>query len=1066
MRLVQRDRTRISSKTRFLFTKSPLSIHLWTSLIVENARENNEQERGNVTSGTRFKLERKQILFKRHVLQIIRKTRYLSHIKVPFTRRLWQEDDEADAIGQEKSLLAAAADPFDTPMFNRLIRLMEEQNATSQAQREALEKQNMMLQAQSQVLEEQREVMKDTRHIQLKETVDATMDIRSNEHAVQTISAQPNQEPSRPVLVARNLSQDPHQQLPSPNPLTFSITDAVPIPITESKDSNNEKVDDQVAEEPSESTATEVVINKRVEDATDSAPSHSQSSKGHVHDAIMILNETMKGVKETLLDHGTKLNVLIKDALKDDQPYDLKPMEDESTCTALYEMAMASTKEQVDEWIKRMDVSLVFVSNSSIENEKQIYDVAPSDRIIFSGPHGIPYPGYTESIPVVEQLRIGLSSPASRHFTAESLILAILDAVLCVIGRQWMSKLTTRPEGATYRERLLRHLGRERLAKRWLQYLVEGLHVILLGSIGLFMTGLLYQLRNLAGSFDENAPRLLNTWKVCMSLSSIILAVVAAATINGLFYEVSPFGGTFSNLLVKIAETFWSLFVLVIEWFQNGKWTKWLEAHVTISWMSWADILYVLLLLTTLPISVPCFAILWLRVEFDREDKNKLMAAFMDLIAEASDPKLLERAVGSFSYVEWIKSGEQSRESVDQLKKTWNRLTATDTSVRVHETLKARISAFVEFCAKKHWEINDDIMSSIVQSSPYSTRFRAEVLSTSFGDNNSDLRPLAALPFEECIARVLCSRNHDGIWGNRTSIFVDAQRYCVELLFDEATKDDLTRILSHVDRLDFVKSHILTHGTLPDPLVEFVVKDHKHEVLRGLDEFIRSVEVCRFGPSPFSQIFIILVSPPPTDIDLSPLIGTLSEHTWRGTWRETSNTVIAYLTSFNFAQISDYNAVRRFLRLCLDSEARDAYGSALWEWIDEEDKMQIRREAQTLLDTALDGRTNTTLLPTEDHGPASDSNTRYFRDLSVSNRRAPPPEPHSARPSVVSIPLALSSDHDEEASTQPEPLTKSDPELASMTYPPFSLQAAPDSSIASTSNAVFHASPALKNAHE
>lgn len=45
----------------------------------------------------------------------------------------------------------------------------------------------------------------------------------------------------------------------------------------------------------------------------------------------------------------------------DDQPYELKAPDDESTCTALFEMAMTKTKEEVDEWIKRMDVSLVFV---------------------------------------------------------------------------------------------------------------------------------------------------------------------------------------------------------------------------------------------------------------------------------------------------------------------------------------------------------------------------------------------------------------------------------------------------------------------------------------------------------------------------------------------------------------------------------------------------------------------------------------------------------------------------------------------------------------------------------
>lgn len=55
------------------------------------------------------------------------------------------------------------ADPFDTPMFNRLLKLIEEQNATSLAQREALENQNAIIEDQRKVMEDQREVMKDMR---------------------------------------------------------------------------------------------------------------------------------------------------------------------------------------------------------------------------------------------------------------------------------------------------------------------------------------------------------------------------------------------------------------------------------------------------------------------------------------------------------------------------------------------------------------------------------------------------------------------------------------------------------------------------------------------------------------------------------------------------------------------------------------------------------------------------------------------------------------------------------------------------------------------------------------
>lgn len=90
--------------------------------------------------------------------------------------------------------------------------------------------------------------------------------------------------------------------------------------------------------------------------------------------------QAMKDIRTTLEGHGKHLKVLTRDALKgqndvlcdwkssfsgatDDQPYDEKKMDDESTCAALFEMAIAKTHEQVDEWIKRMDVSLVFVRN-------------------------------------------------------------------------------------------------------------------------------------------------------------------------------------------------------------------------------------------------------------------------------------------------------------------------------------------------------------------------------------------------------------------------------------------------------------------------------------------------------------------------------------------------------------------------------------------------------------------------------------------------------------------------------------------------------------------------------
>ncbi|KZT33208.1 hypothetical protein SISSUDRAFT_434756 [Sistotremastrum suecicum HHB10207 ss-3] len=476
---------------------------------------------------------------------------------------------------------------------------------------------------------------------------------------------------------------------------------AAPIPTSDLDDPNDSRAGHHAAQHLNGPTdiegAADVRPIKDVEREVE-AQAPESSPRGHIHDAIMILNETMKGVKDTLLDHGTKLNVLIRDALKDDQPYDLKPMEDESTCTALYEIAMARTKEQVDEWIKRMDVSLVFIALFSAVLTAFLI---PAIQNLFPSSSSSP----SDSPPPLPD--ISLQNVCILNYLA--LILAILDAVLSVLGRQWMSKLTTRPEGSTYRERLLRHLAREALAKWWLRILVEGLHIILLGSIGLFMTGLLYQLRNLAGSFDEDAPRLLITWKVGLSFSSVILAVVAAATIHALLHEVSPFGGPFSQLLLNIIMILASLVETVGHLLMDL--ARWLKKHTF--QIPWEEIMIVILLLTTIPLWLSYFLIEKCGVAFYTNDREKLVGAFMELIADASDPKLLERAVGSFSYVKWFENGEGT---ADQLEKTETRLLATDTSVRVRETLKARAHDFLPY-GTKNWRKKSSERNSYLRHS-------------------------------------------------------------------------------------------------------------------------------------------------------------------------------------------------------------------------------------------------------------------------------------------------------------------------------------------------------------
>lgn len=126
------------------------------------------------------------------------------------------------------------------------------------------------------------------------------------------------------------------------------------------------------------------------------------------------------------------------------------------------------------------------------------------------------------------------------------------NAVLCVIGRQWVSKLLSRPVGKTHRERTMRHEERKRLAYGWIKPLVSLLYWSLLLSIGLFIAGLLYQLRNLSTSFDQTATILEATWSLGICLASGIIALISATALHAIRFDTSPFEGLVSKLMVKM----------------------------------------------------------------------------------------------------------------------------------------------------------------------------------------------------------------------------------------------------------------------------------------------------------------------------------------------------------------------------------------------------------------------------------------------------------------------------------------------------------------------------------
>lgn len=493
-----------------------------------------------------------------------------------------------------------------------------------------------------------------------------------------------------------------------------------------------------------------------------------------------------------------------------------------------------------------------------------------------------------------------------------------------------MSRLTLKPAGTTYRERLLRHLAREKLAKWWLKYLVEGLHMLLLWSIGLFMTGLLYQLRNLATSFDSEAPRLMATWGLGVTLSSVMLLVILAATAHALRYEASPFGGPFSQLILVLAEIIHSILHTVLV---EVKYLKVLMERLIILNLppgrGIIEAIFFFISCTGLfaPLWLPFFLIRRWRVKVDTEDPGKLIIAYMELIADANDPRLLERAIASFSYADWVKYGGGC---VGKLGKAYTRLMATDTSIRVRETLSTRLSEFVADCRKGSSKIGGNWSRRLIEffSSrlPSSSDFPTQVLFTSFGEGNDDLRTLASLSYEECIAGVMCTYDTDRKFGDRTRIFDATQEHCHQLL-KTGKEEELIRILSHVEPLSLMRSYIHFPGNLSmasKALINFVLRGNRTEIQREVSKFVKNTpNRSILNSRSLSSVFVLIASPPPADVDLSPLIDYVSRRPHRQTWCQFSETTIGYLEAYGISNISDHTAVRRFLQQCVNTRFRD-----------------------------------------------------------------------------------------------------------------------------------------------
>lgn len=552
-------------------------------------------------------------------------------------------------------------------------------------------------------------------------------------------------------------------------------------------------------------------------------------------------------------------------------------------------------------------------------------------------------------------------------------------AVLCALGRQWVRKLSIRPDVATWKSRTIWHVERMRRAERWIKVLMEVLYWLLLASIGLFMTGLLFQLRNLAMSFEGRATILLATWEVGVVLAAGIAVTMVGTTYHAVRYEASVFEGLVSRAIVGdidvgLAKGLESGYGKIGELVSKG-WKKIggaaLMERLVVRWKTIRRSLGIMRegsrsadnssdnswwrrARESLPKAFDWMKIC--RIKVNRDSRDELMNAYLELIADASDPILLERAAASFCYGAWVQYGEGS---MDQLEKVYSRLTATDTSFRVRETVNAQIARFSAWIPERRKQIEknrgdradqdrwaregdqywiarttereeeakkeEEEEARAIQLTKFLLSQRKEYIHQHFTptwENCGDILHLISLPFDKFVAKCVCINDHNINLGKHGSIFFWSVHHCNDLL-DADRSDDVTRILSHVDLFSAVKSFVLAHGYDPeyDDVLELIIGDRRTEVLGFLAEFLSNPRDCsNVDPAFACAVFLIAAgSLPqfPSDFDLSPIIATVSRNPSWWTWREASDTLMAYLGQCDILALSNSAGVHHFLHQCV-----------------------------------------------------------------------------------------------------------------------------------------------------
>ncbi|KZS92286.1 hypothetical protein SISNIDRAFT_550672 [Sistotremastrum niveocremeum HHB9708] len=659
---------------------------------------------------------------------------------------------------------------------------------------------------------------------------------------------------------------------------------------------------------------------------------------------LVLMEEQNKMIAEqgaTLRSHGGMLEILKTDALKNDQPFEQRSLRDRLTWGVLRKEAVAKTKEKVDEWKDLMQLSLVFnaifltVVTAFIAPVIQEFTSTASNATIDASSNSSKPP-----LPPLSTQFVAL-------FFYLALIMSILNAVLCVLGMQWASRLLAIPLGKTDLERTLAHERRKALAERKLLPLIGVLFWSLLLSIGLFIVGLLVQLWALAFACSKPAFVLIVGAAFATGLSILILGVILATTYHAAITENSPFESPLSAALRPAL--------------------LWLRARTKKHAQSVAPTSARLEVDNKLGEPTVEESV---RLKEDDDDSVRTLKIYARLIINTNDPEILERVVPSFEFREWYRAGEQ----------LWpvflavhERFMATDTSFRVKETLHKQLVYFADWPSESedetsghslrtvwetdlegnemtHWCMDQCQKLTKRSSESHRAFFSSWAAFLSLEPNNSDLLSPWRESYEQTLCGLLSSYDRSGSrsrLGERKDIFYSALKEFRSLLPNHDA-NGMTRLL-HWGR--YTSSTIL-RSLLQCPLtwvsiadvIAFMTRGSEPEVLTEMSPFFSKLpEMTTVDDEGGSQLLIyeflyslMLQLPPafvvPQSLDLTSALKHFVCHykavedkrsAARLPWAVYCKTLMYYLDHGGFDLMASKRSARPFFKICVEYSGPD-----------------------------------------------------------------------------------------------------------------------------------------------